>query len=300
MSSFRIKKILVPVDFSGTGEKALEQAVLLAKKSNAEITLVTVIDGPLSNTGEDYFGTSIYDRPKYEKMILEWADKHLAAFKGKMIKNGVVKVKCIVEYGTPYRKILTLAKKMKADIIVMGTHGVSGVREFIIGSNAFRIVSEANCPVLSIQKRIIRAGFKQILLPFRDKPHSREKVDYAIGIAKLYGATIHIFGVSPDSSTGDMKKLQLEATQIKNFAEKQGVKCTLEVVKGNYVAKFILGQAKKKKSDLIVLMSDLDKMAISQFILGPVIQQVVNHSPIPVLSIHPLINPKLIQYDNIF
>jgi nucleotide-binding universal stress UspA family protein len=294
MKSFDIKKILVPVDFSGTGEKVLEQAALMAKKTNAEITLINVLEGPLGNAGPDLFGISVPNRVKYESAIKEWTQQHLEAFKKKLIKTGAKKIEFIIETGSPYKKILATAEKIKPDIIVMGTHGVSGVKEFVAGSNTFRVVSQAECPVLSIQKHIPQSGFTEILLPFRDKAHSREKVDYAINIAKIYGAAIHILGISYDPDASALKKIQLETDQIERILEKQGIKHTSEVIEGNYTTKLIFEHAKKKKVDLIVAMSDIDKIGISDFITGPFIQQMINHSPIPVLSIHPLYNPDIV------
>lgn len=290
-----IKKILVPVDFSGTGEKVLDQAVLMAKKTKAKITLLNVLEGPFGNTKHDYIAASIYNSDKFEGLISKEADKLMKELKETLTDKGVREVEYLIMKGTPYKKILSLAKRTNADIIVMGTHGVSGFREFAMGSNTFKVVSESTCPVLSIQKHTKQAGFKEILLPFRDKPHSRESVDYAINMAKIYGATLHILGISYDPVSAGVKKIPLEADQIKRIAEKQGIKCTVEVVKGNYVAKFIFNHAKKVKANLIVLMADLDRMSISEYIAGPVIQQIVNHSTIPVLSIHPIINPSVIE-----
>ncbi|MGP8214720.1 MAG: universal stress protein [Bacteroidia bacterium] len=290
MSTFEIKKILIPVDFSGSGEKVLAQATSMAKKTNAAITLIHVLEGHLGNNASNLFGLSLSNSEKYKEAIVDWTKQKMDEYKKKLLKNGISKVNCVVEKGSPYKKIVAVAKRINADIIIMGTHGVSGVRELVIGSNTFRVVSEAPCPVLSIQKNVNNAGFNEILLPFRDKAHSREKVEHAIVMAKMYGATIHVLGISYDSSASGIKKLNLEADQIKRIMQKQGIECTTEVVNGDYVAKFIFEHAKKKKADLIVVMSDMDKMGISEYVVGPFIQQIINHSSIPVLSIHPNIN----------
>jgi nucleotide-binding universal stress UspA family protein len=290
MSSFEIKKILVPIDFSGTGEKVLKQASVLSKKTKAAITLINVLEGPIGDMGSSKTGVTILNRVKYEGAVMNWAKENMEVYKKILLKNGASRVDYIIEKGSPYKKILETAKKINADLILMGTHGVSGVREFVVGSNTFRVVSEALCPVLSMQKHTKKAGFKEILLPFRDKAHSREKVDYAISIAKIYGATIHILGISYDKAASAVRKIQLEADQIEKIIAKQEVKCTKEVVTGNYAAKMIFSHAKKKRSDLIVIMSDMDKVSITEYIIGPVVQQIINHSSIPVLSIHPNIN----------
>jgi len=290
MSSFEIKKILIPVDFSGTGEKVLEQAAFMSKITNAQITLVHAIDEASGRSAPDYNGTILDAGETDEGKIMECMEGNMAVLKKKLFNTGVNKIDCIIEPGIPHKKILEVAKRIKTDIIVMGTHGVSGFKEFIMGSNAFKIASESKCPVLSIQKHITKSGFKQILLPFRDKPHSREKVDYAISIAKIYNATIHVLGISYDPDETAVKKIQLEADQIVRIAEAAGVKCTEEVVTESYDAKSILAHAREKNADLLILMADLDKLALSQFVMGPVIKQLVNHSPIPVLSIHPAYN----------
>lgn len=294
MGKFIIKKIMVPVDFSATGQKVLEQVAVMAKKNEAEVVLFISLEGPVGSTGPDYFGVSITDPTKFEALMKNWANKNMEKLEDKLKKAGVKKVSHKVDKGTPYKMIVKAAKDIKADIIVMGTHGVSGFREFAVGSNTARVVSEAPCPVLSIQKHSKKGGFTKILVPFRDKPHARESVDYAIDLAKTYGATMQILGISVDPDNAAKRKIQLEADQIRKISEKRGVKTTVDVVKGRYVPENILDYATKKKSDLVVLMADLDKSGISEYIMGPVIQRVVNHSKLPILSIHPLNNPKLL------
>lgn len=295
MTPIKIQKILVPIDFSGTGEKVLKQATIMAKSAKAGIILLHVLDSPLGNEGGDYFGKSILKSSNYEKEALAWIKNQLEDLRTRLRNSGVVKVEYIIEKGTPYKKILSVSKKMKADIIIMGTHGTSGVREYIVGSNTYRVVSEASCPVLSVQKRTMKGGFKHILLPFCDAPHSRESVDFAIYMASLYAATLHVVGICYESTASALKKLNIEAKQIQHAAENAGVEYTVDIIKGSFVSKVIFEQTVKKKADLIALTSNLDKQSISEYIIGPVIQQVVNHSYIPVLSIHPVFNPNAVS-----
>jgi nucleotide-binding universal stress UspA family protein len=292
MAILKIKKILVPVDFSETSEKALDQASFMARLNKAELILLHVLDGPLGNSG-DGFGLSIYNRAAFETAMQDAAKEEMRVLKERLNKEGVIDVRCIIETGRAYKEILKVAKQYKADVIFMGTHGVAGFREFVIGSNTFRVVSEATCPVLSIQKKKDAHGFKNILLPFRDKPHSREGVDYAIDLAKMYDSKIHILGINTDPGDMDMQKIVIEAEQIKKIADSCGVRNSVDVLTDGFVSQFILSYAKAKKSDLIVMMADLDKDAISEFIIGPVAQQMINHSPIPILSIQPTFNPKV-------
>ncbi|MDF2436678.1 MAG: universal stress protein UspE [Bacteroidota bacterium] len=296
METFNIKKILVPVDFSETSMKALDHAVYIAKLNTADITLLNVVESTYSYApSTDYTALAFTNMETYEKEIQKQAKDHILKLAQKIKKKEGVNIIGIVSKGWVKEEILDAARSMRADIIIMGTHGVKGFREFITGSNTFRVVNEAQCPVLSVQKDAVTPGFKNILVPFRDKPHSREKVDYAIKMAELYGAKIFVLGIDMDDDEGQLKKIELEAAQIKRIIEKHGLKCTVKVKSSPYLAEKILKYAKKKGIDLIVIMADLDRMQVSEFFMGPFAQQMVNHSPIPVLSIRPTFNPNTVD-----
>jgi nucleotide-binding universal stress UspA family protein len=290
MKTLNIKKILIPVDLYSSGEMMLDQAALLANETKAGIVMIAVLEGPALNAGEKYFDASTYDHAKFDDMQISSATKLLEKYKADLLEKGVAEAGYIIERGKPYKKILDAAITIKADIIIMGMPDLADTNEGVIGSNTFKVVSKALCPVLSTRNNFPKEGVKNILLPFRDKPHSRESVEYAIEVAEIYGAVIHVLGVSYDPSEEGIAKIQLEAEQIKHILDERNVKNTLEVIAGNYVAKLINAFAKKKEADLLVIMADMDKMSISEYVIGPVVQQLINHSKIPVLSIHPIIN----------
>jgi nucleotide-binding universal stress UspA family protein len=296
METFNIKKILVPIDFSETSLKALDHAVLIAKQNTADITLINVVESTYSYApSTDYTALTFTNLASYEKSVVKQSKEHMLKITQRIKKKDGVNIMGIVSNGWVKEEILDTAENIKADLIVMGTHGVKGFREFITGSNTFRVVNEAKCPVLSIQKKAEPTGYKKILLPFRDKPHSREKVDYAIKMAELFGAKIMVLGVDTDDDEAQFRKIELEAAQIKRIVEKHGLECSVKVKSSPYLADKILKYAKKKRADMVVIMSDLDRVQISEFFMGPFAQQMVNHSPIPVLSIRPAFNPDMID-----
>ena len=296
MEIFNIKKILVPVDFSETSLKALDHAVAIAKLNEADITLINVVENTYSYApSTDYTALTFSNLESFEKSVVKQSKEHLLKLTQRIKKKDGVNILGIVSTGPVKDEILDAAESMKADLIIMGTHGVRGFKEFITGSNTFRVVNEAKCPVLSIRKKAETPGFKKILLPFRDKPHSREKVDYAIRMAELFGAKILVLGIDTDDDEAQFKKIELEAAQIKRIVEKHGIQCSVKVKSSPYLAEKILKYAKKNHADLVVIMSDLDKVQISEFFMGPFAQQMVNHSPIPVLSIRPAFNPDMVD-----
>lgn len=296
METFNIKKILVPIDFSETSLKALDHAVYIAKKNSADITLINVVESTYSYApSTDYTALTYTNLESYEKSVIKQSKEHLLSLTQKIKKKEGVNIIGIVTSGWVKEEILDTAESMKADIIVMGTHGVKGFKEFITGSNTFRIVNEAKCPVLSVRKNVEPGKVKKILLPFRDKPHSREKVDYAIRMAELFGAKIFVLGIDTDDDDEQFRKIELEAAQIKRIVEKHGIDCNVKVKSSPYVADRILKYAKKKKVNMVVIMADLDRMRISEYFMGPFAQQMVNHSPIPVMSIRPTFNPDTVD-----
>jgi nucleotide-binding universal stress UspA family protein len=296
MEIFNIKKILVPVDFSETSLKALDHAVYIAKKSKADVTVLNVVESTYSYApSTEYTALTFTNLENYEKSVVKQSKDHLLKLTQQIKKKEKINILGIVSSGWVKEEILDTAESIKADLIVMGTHGVKGFREFITGSNTFRVVNEAKCPVLSLRKTVQKLGFKNIVLPFRDKPHSREKVDYAIKMAELFGSTIYVLGIDTDEDPEHFKKIQLEAEQIKRIIEKHGITCSVKVKSSPYLPKKVLKYAKKKNADLVVIMSDLDRMEISEFFMGPFAQQMVNHAPIPVLSIRPAFNPDMVD-----
>jgi nucleotide-binding universal stress UspA family protein len=289
--NFHIKQILVPTDFSETANLALEHAIYMAKLYKAYIVLTHNTGSNIEEvTPESHYASSISNLKQHEKEIYAAADAHLHKLAKKIQVENHIEVAAITTSGWIDSQILKTANSVNSDIIVMGTHGARGMRELLIGSTAFRVVNDARCPVLTVRNHTQAPGFKNILLPFSDQPHSREKVNYALKFAEMYGSTIHVLGVDMEESPAHLHKIELEAKQIKQIIEKHGVPCSIQVQSSGYVGDNILEYAEKVHADLIIVMSNVDKNSISEYLMGPFSQQVVNHSPIPVLSIHPSFN----------
>jgi len=231
----------------------------------------------------------------YQTSFIEQSNKHLAEIADKIKSETGMSIKTSTETGLVHATIRDFAKQEKIDLIVMGTHGVSGVKEFFVGSNIIRVIRDSKCPVLSIRKKISKNPFKKILMPFRDKPHSREKVNYAIDMALMFGSEIYVLGIDTEQTDAHKKRIQLEAKQIKEIVSKNGVKCFTKAISRGYAGDVVLDHAKKVEADLIISMADLDKMNVFEYFTGPFSQQVVNHSPIPVLSVRPMFNTDTID-----
>lgn len=144
------KKILVPVDGSPTSGKGLQQAVKLAKAQNATLIVLHVVDENVvtqSALGGGYFIEGLLEG------LLENGKKVLAKAVAEAKKQQVtVKPVLIEDIGLPvYEVIVSQAKKLKADVIVIGTHGRRGISRLLMGSDAEGVVRSATVPVLLVR-----------------------------------------------------------------------------------------------------------------------------------------------------
>jgi nucleotide-binding universal stress UspA family protein len=181
-----------------------------------------------------------------------------------------------------------MANDLDADIIIIGTHGVSGIREFFMGSNAFRIVSEAGCPVLSVQRSAQKIGFVNIVVPIDNSFHSREKIGLAIRLANTYNAQLHICGLrSHDHDDADLNaKFRMKMKQVEDYLAERDIRFTATTLFCSNIATATMEFAAEKGADLIVIMNEQETNTTG-FFMGPYAQQVVNHSSIPVISMRP-------------
>ena len=150
--ALKIKQILVPIDFSECSKKGLRYAIALAREHKAAITLAYVVPG-ISMLGE-YGGI---DYASLNKEMRESADRELATLAVDEIR-GVVPSDTAVRTGSPAGEIVSIAKTLPADLIVISTHGRTGLKHALLGSVAERVVQTAMCPVL-----VVRESEREIL-----------------------------------------------------------------------------------------------------------------------------------------
>ena len=144
----RLRRILHPSDFSRASGAAFARAAAMAKADRAQLLLVHVLAPPVPIAGEGYISPKVYD--DLEASARSYGQKHLGALQAKARKAGV-KVLTLLLDGVAHEQIARAAKAKKADLIVIGTHGRTGLAKFFLGSVASRVVAVAPCPVLTVR-----------------------------------------------------------------------------------------------------------------------------------------------------
>ena len=142
-----IHKILVPVDFSEPAQRALDEAVGLAKAFGAELHLLHCY--PLQLSAIDPYG--ITPPASYERQLREAAEQRLSEWCEKSRAQNLI-VEQHVTPRSPFTEISALAEKLRADLIVMGTRGLGGFKHVLLGSVAERTIRTAPCPVLTVKQ----------------------------------------------------------------------------------------------------------------------------------------------------
>jgi nucleotide-binding universal stress UspA family protein len=282
MKTFDIKNILTPTDFSDTAAMAIEQSAFMARMSRATLHLLHVIkvseftyaiDNPakLSNNLDDLENFCIY---KLQKIA---SDLNL--------KYGI-NIKTTVSRGNPVEEIETAVANNHIDLVIMGTHGLSGFNEYFIGSNAHKTIKRCPCPVITVRADSKKTGFQHIVLPVENSYHSLEKVNRTVDLAKLYAAKIHLLGVRHDDEELALKKFDIMIENVESVIAHAGVAYDKTIIDGDHLGEQTLKFAKKMNADLIVVLADKES-ELNDTPFGALAKQMVNHSKIPVLSINP-------------
>ncbi|MBS0657075.1 MAG: universal stress protein [Verrucomicrobia bacterium] len=147
-------RILAPTDFSECGRKAALYALRLAEQAGARLTLLHVLDLPAQAYGMISTGDGFLSGEEIEQFYRgarRQAEARLAAAKAELPATGVT-IETALEIGRPAEHIIEQAGKLPADLVVLGTHGYSGLKHLLLGSTAERVVRGAPCPVLVVRE----------------------------------------------------------------------------------------------------------------------------------------------------
>ena len=144
--------VLHPTDFSKASTAAFTRSLTEARENRSELLLVHVLSPviPMTAAGEGTLSPSVYEQ--MSKSARAWAQKQMDRLLAKA-KTARVRARAVLLEGVTHEQIVRAAKRQRADMIVMGTHGRTGVARFFLGSVAARVTAEAPCPVLTVRGR---------------------------------------------------------------------------------------------------------------------------------------------------
>ena len=283
MIQFNSSKVLIPVDFSDTSLLAIKHGAFFAQFTKADLFLLHIINTKFGAQNMFLPTVSIEDYTDIEKK----AGAKLDELAKDIQKQYGVSAKCMVRVGSASNVITEVAKEINTSLIVMGTHGYSPLQEIVIGSTALKVFTKADCPTMAMNSEATHLGYQKIVLPLDNTANTKQKVNYAIGFAKKFSATLHIVALIEKNEESDLPTTKTLIHQIKQLADEQGVLVHTEILTNvTNSAKSTVKYCSDNGADLVIIMTDQDA-ELSGFFLGPYAQQIIHLSKVPVVALKP-------------
>ena len=269
-----MKNIIVPVDFSEESINGLQIALLFAKRIPVTVQMVYVMQ-KVSEHGNESVDTEHDFAEKQLKALVE---------KYSSVLHQDSKLQYFIKKGRIFQEIVSQAQAYPESIITASTHGASGFQEFFIGSNAYRILSATDKPVITIRGGNCPLTIGKIVLPVDTTIDSRQKVPFTIDIAKIFDAEIHVVGIQISKSEREIRRIRTYTGQVAGFIQGKTRVVTNEVW-GTNVADMVVNYAHTVKADLISITTE--KTSGLGLIIGNTAHQLLNKADMPVLSQSP-------------
>ncbi len=269
-----MKRILVPCDFSDPAVQAFKFAARMASQSKGQITLLNVVEIPVMHD------TVLMPVLSFEEAFLkeakEKAEKNFLKMKDRWAKD--VKVDYQVVYGATANTIREVAEEIKADVIVMGTHGASGLKEWVIGSNAEKIVRTSSIPVIAIKKQV-KGDIKNIVFPMTPSLDDENLFQRVKALQYFFKATLHLLFVNtPGVFLRDhVSKPQMEALAKRLLLKDYGIHVYNDLSEEEGIRNFTT----EMKADMVALGTH-GRRGLNHLLTGSIAEDVVNHLDCPI------------------
>lgn len=263
-----MNNVVVGFDFSSGSAYAVDLAIDIANRWHSDIRLVYV-----------------KEKKEDEAPIRAEIERRNAGV-AHLLKD--IKLEYVLREGNPATELTRQAKEDNASLLIVGTHGMSGMKKSILGRNSYKTIEESPVPVLIVREDF---NFKKhldiIVVPLDSSDDTRQKAAEAALFAKTFGATIHLLGLYTSSLADVRRIVNNYVNMVERYLEKAEVKFETKYldVKGN-VTTTTLDYANEVGADMITIMTEQESNIASLF-LGTYAQQMINESKIPVLTVRP-------------
>jgi len=276
----RMQKLLVATDGSIFSESAIREAINLARTCSSKLIAVSVV-----KTSPEFEDLVPQVFEKAEKEVRE----HLESVRSRASREGI-DCKIVVHRGEkPFHDIVNVAEKNQVDMIIIGTHGRTGLKRLMMGSVTAKVIGHAPCNVLVVPLHT-KVECRKILAATDGSRYSDQAASEAIGIAKRCGGSLIVLSVALSDKEiilpEDDEEMMLAKDNVKKIvelAEKEGIKPEgLTAIGKPYEA--IVQTAKQKHADLIVVGSH-GITGLDRLLMGSVTERVIGHSESAVLVV---------------
>jgi nucleotide-binding universal stress UspA family protein len=271
-----MKKILVPCDFSDPAVQAFKLAVEIGRQSKGEVFLLNVVEVPVMH--ETVVMPTLYFEQSFMNETKAAAEKKFSKMVEKWAEDGPA-VSFFVEFGATSLTIKQFIVDKKIDLVVMGTSGASGAKEFLIGSNTEKIVRGSTVPVLAIKKAVKMTSIKNIVFA-NDLDLEAEALTLKVKeLQNFFKAKLHVLYVNTPSS---FKRDVITQKALKDFAKRFMLKdFTLNVFNDIDQESGVRNFVQSIDADMVA-MATHGRKGLNHFLSGSIAEDVVNHLECPI------------------
>jgi nucleotide-binding universal stress UspA family protein len=271
-----MERILVPTDFSEHAEDALKAAAQIAKKNNCEIFLLHMLELPSQMSDAISGGSGIPE----VMLFIKKANETFQKIKERPYLNGI-SVSETVHFERASDGILSFSKKNKIDLIIMGSHGSSGIEEILIGSNTEKVVRLSDIPVLVIKKDIGKFEARNFVFASDFSQEIKKPFKKMIEFTKIFDANLFLVMIcTPNSFKTTLVSEKIMKDFIGNFNIQN---YSLHIFNDGNVEKGIINFSNSVNADLIGLCTH-GRTGLAHFFNGSISEDLVNHTIKPVIT----------------
>ena len=273
-----MNKILVPFDFSPVAQNALNFAAQLGN-DNSELIILHVIEHP---TADSFKAMGVSD---YDPMENIYLTRLIERVKGKL-ENLVASAEMIsanasykIKVGSAFHEISDEIKAINVDLVVMGTAGSSGVEEYLVGSNAERVVRNANCPVITLREPCEVASINDIVFASNFHELTPNFVDQVLKLQQALDAHLRIVKIN---TPANFTSTRHDNEQMDDFVRRFDIQnCSTDIYNYSNEEDGIVAFTEDIDADMIALGTH-QRTGVGHFLLGSIAEDVVNHAKRPV------------------
>jgi len=271
-----MKRILVPTDFSQHAEDALKVAAQIAKKDNSEIIILHMLELPQQMNDAILGGKSIPETMLFMKKANEMLDE----IASRSYLDGIP-VTEIAKIDRPIHGISQVSKDYEIDLIVMGSHGSSGIQELLIGSNTEKVVRNSEIPVLVIKKEILNFNAANIVFASDFTSETKKPFEKLLAFTRFFESKIHLVTICTPNS---FKPTHVIENAMNEFVyEFNLTNYSTHIYNDTNIEKGIINFSNSINADIIGMCTH-GRTGFAHFFNGSISEGLVNHAIKPVIT----------------
>ncbi len=267
--------VLIPTDFSEVCGNAISHGVRLAQFLNYKVCILHVIN------------KETRDALKKKNVGVDYVEKRLKEYRTYYEKKYAISVSTMALEGSIFSTINEVAVNIGANLMILGTHGKKGLQH-VFGSYALRVVIESPIPVVVVQKRSFKEGYRNIIFPIHNDVEPRQKVQWVKLMSKLFNSKIMLFqALEKDSILNN--RIKIITGQITDSFDKEKIPYEIcQAAKASNFSEQLLAHAASNHGDLIMIMTR-PNIDVPGFSLSAWDEKLMfNEAQIPVMCINPI------------